>query len=145
MDFNSNRFKLVYMDDSKISAALLNRAAKFADVFDEKICFAAIGKNHFLVVEYDGNPDENALLEKFRSVAEYVLYSPPDFETMVLDNGLGLVITAGNLFSVIDKKKLSLEDRRIPIDVAIKSRDAALKICNKFNVIAIGIPKSYAK
>lgn len=143
MEFISKRYKFVYQKDEYMTKKFMKCAADFSDIFDDKVCFAAVGNDHFLVIEYDGEQDENKLIEKFKIAASEVLNNPPDFDTMVLDNGLGIVITARWLISVVKKGRFSSETRSIPIGVALEYRRAALKACEKLNIIAIAVPRFY--
>lgn len=145
MLFKSERYKFIYQNDALITDKFLKCAAEFTDIFDDKVCIAAIGENHFLVLEYDGSTDIEVLKERFKNVAHKVLGQSPDFENFVLDNGMALVITLDKVFSVVDKNIFSPSSRMIPVGVSLEYRTTALDACEAFKVIAIAVPINFKK
>ncbi|MCQ2771616.1 MAG: hypothetical protein MJ236_07495 [Clostridia bacterium] len=145
MVFNSKRYKLVYENEALLTEDALKIAADFADIFDDAICFAAIGDRHFLVLEYDGNSDVNVLLKLFANTARAALRQQPDFKIMVLDNDMGLVITVGTVFSVVEKSRFNEKTNNISVDVALEYRSDALEACENFKVSAIAIPVNFKR
>lgn len=143
MVFNSKRYKLVYKNEALLTEKALKIAADFAGIFDDGICFAAIGDRHFLVLEYDGNNDVNILLKCFENAAKDALNQSPDFTNTVLDNGMGLVITVDTVFSVVEESRFNAKTYKIPVGVALEYRSNALKACKNFKVSAIAVPVNF--
>lgn len=140
MLLNSNLFKLVYEKEDLFTDEVLKITSDFAAIFDDGVCFAVIGDRHFIVLEYDGNDDVKVLLERFENAAKETLSQQPDFTNIVLENGMGLVITLGNVFSVVEEGHFDASADEIPLVVAMKYREEALRACKNFKVGAIVIP-----
>lgn len=142
MKFKSELYKLIYVNEDLVSKDTLKIAEEFANIFDDKVCFAQIGKNHFLVMVYDGSTDVMTLKNNFKEITFDVLSMSPEFKTSVLDNGIGLVITEDSLFSVVDEGLLD-DDESIPMDIALKCRSDGLMACEEFAVSLIAVPKRF--
>ena len=114
----------------------------FLGCMDGQVAFALIGRQAVIILDdVDSSAEEDALREALEEAADETLSNPPDFETMVTDDGYGIVIV-GRL-GIVTAARLGEEDRkggRMAVGTGLALRNAALSACENAELIAVAFP-----
>lgn len=114
----------------------------FLGCMDGQVAFALIGSQTVIILEdIDSSAGEDALREALEEAADETLSDPPDFETMVMDDGYGIVIVGRlGIVTAVKLEEDLLESGRMAVGVGVALRNVALSACENAELIAVAFP-----
>lgn len=114
----------------------------FLGCMDGRVSFALISSQTILMLDKVTYEDgEETVREVLKKAADETLSNPPDFSTILMDDGYGIVVV-GRL-AIVTGVKLDdeyVKDGEMDVRVAIALRDEALGVCEEAELIAVAFP-----
>ena len=114
----------------------------FLGCMDGQVSFALIGSQTIIMLgEVTSEDSEETIREALEESADETLSNPPDFETVVMEDGYGIVIV-GRAGIVTDGKldDKNAKDGKMNVGLAVLLRNIALADCEDAEPIAVAFP-----
>ena len=112
----------------------------FLGCMDGQVAFAVIGSQTIMMLEgINSSAGKEELQTALRDAAGEVLYSPPDFSAIVMEDGYGIVVV-GKAGIVAKLPKKYMKNGRMDMGKAMELRNLALTACENAELIAVAFP-----
>ena len=112
----------------------------FFGCMDGQVAFAVIGSQTIMMFEgINSSAGEVELKTALNEAVDEVLSNPPDFSTIVMEDGYGIVVV-GKAGIVAKLPKKYMKNGRMDMGKAMELRNLALTACENAELIAVAFP-----
>ena len=112
----------------------------FLGCMDGQVAFAVIGSQTIMMLEgINSSVGEVELKTALNEAVDEVLSNPPDFSTIVMEDGYGIVVV-GQAGIVVKLPKKYVKNGEMDMGKALSLRELALTACEKAELIAAAFP-----
>ena len=114
----------------------------FLGCMDGKVSFALIGSQTIMMLDdVTRESSKKTIRGVLEEAVDETLSNPPDFSTILMDDGYGIVVVGKlGIVTSVKLEENSLKDGKMDFRVAVALRDAALDTCEEAELIAVAFP-----
>ena len=114
----------------------------FLGCMDGKVSFALIGSQTIMMLDdVTRESSKKTIRGVLEEAVDETLSNPPDFSTILMDDGYGIVVVGKlGIVTGVKLEENSLKDGKMDFRVAVALRDAALDTCEEAELIAVAFP-----
>ena len=112
----------------------------FLGCMDGQVTFAVVGSQTIIMLDcINSSVGEVELKTALNEAVDEVLSNPPDFSTIVMEDGYGIVVV-GKAGIVAKLPKKYMKNGRMDMGKAMELRNLALTACENAELIAVAFP-----
>lgn len=112
----------------------------FLGCMDGQVAFAVVGSQTIIMLDcINSSAGEVELKTALNEAVDEVLSNPPDFSTIVMEDGYGIVVV-GKAGIVAKLPKKYMKNGRMVMGKAMELRNLALTACENAELIAVAFP-----